>query len=384
MGGSKGGGGSTSTSEASIAPELRPLYKQTGEMVQRLQGFKPGAFSGDMSSLPGSVLDEFLFAQPQFIPQATPGQQAILGRQRQRAFGPAITPQERVSQLFSGTLGRLRPTEVGAIDNTSTLGSMRPEEAAAAGIGTGFGKLRFPEAGALNLSSRFGDLRFPEFAALQQIERFTGGEIGESPVTKAAMASIRPKVLNELALAGLGTSGAVGSDLAAAYAPIVAQEIATRAQVIPQLTQLGQQLRGGDIQAANVQASIGQALRTGDVTQAQQLITIGNAARAGNAQAAQILAQIGQAQRTGDLATAKNLAELGATLASRESALLGEAATSEEGARQLEAQQYEGITQDMLRRQQIAQQLVTGVLGGFPAISGQTVTTRGGGGATGK
>src|SRR3990167_11083381 len=42
----KGGGGSTSTSEASIAPELRPLFKQTGEQLQSLQKFRPGTFTG--------------------------------------------------------------------------------------------------------------------------------------------------------------------------------------------------------------------------------------------------------------------------------------------------------------------------------------------------
>ena len=69
----KGGGGGTSTTENTIAPELRPLFKQTGEEILRLQ---PG------------ILDSFIQPQVQFIPQASSGQMAILRRQRERAGLP--------------------------------------------------------------------------------------------------------------------------------------------------------------------------------------------------------------------------------------------------------------------------------------------------------
>ena len=75
---------------------------------------------------------------------------------------------------------------------------------------------------------------------------------------------------------------------------------------------------------------------------------------------------------------------LGKTLTERESTLLGEAGTSEEANRQLMAQQAQADTQDMLRRQNLAQSFITGVLGGFPTVTGQTGISKTSGGSAGK
>ena len=350
--GSGGGGSSRSTTQQTIAPELQGLFQQTGQQIQRLQGFSPFGFQGQFpgffpgqtggqpqvaqvpglgtptfapaglgtqvpapaqGGLPGTPLDEFLFPRPQQIPGFNPAQFGILGRQQQRAFGPSIAPQETEAQRLAG----------------------------------GFGQLRGPEASALGLSTGFGGLRFPELAALGQIGQFAGGPIGSSPVTQAAIQAARAPVLNQLALAGLGTSGAVGTELAGAFAPILAQEVAIRAGVIPQLLGLGQQLRGGDINAASLQAQIGERLRAGDI------------------QGANLLAQQGQ------------------TLDLRESRRLGEFGATAEQQRTLQQQQQEAIFNDFLRRQGIGNRLSTGLLGGFPAGLGQgAVTTTEGGGAS--
>lgn len=502
----KGGGGSTQSSEASIAPELRPLFSQTGNVLSKLQTFQPqGAFnpfatmqfpgfqmpSGapaggptiDMtqtapgvfaptttpaplgptdqatldqiystyggvaklpfggeagylrftlpqyadpqhpeavamrnrlaqlegtgqggvggvpgspgstggvggapgtSGLPGSVLDEFLFANPQFIPPATPGQLNILGRQQARAFGDPLTVEEAAARsTFSGG-GQMRPGEEFATGLSSTFPFLRPEEGAAIGLGTGFGQLRGPEGRGLNMAEQFSGFRFPEIAALLQAQELTGGPIGSSPATQAAMAAVTPRIQNEMTMAGLGRSGALPEALASAYGPIVAQEIAGRQAIIPQLAAMGEAQRRGDIAGAAMFQRAGEAMRAGDITQATQLTNIANAARQGSVQAAQIQTQIAQAQRTGDLAGAERLAALGDQLIKRESTLLGEASTSEEALRELAAMQFQAFTQDAQRRQAIAQGLTTGVLGAFPSVTGSSTVskTKGGGGMT--
>lgn len=341
------GAGAETGTPGSLVPPSPPGTGSTGGSLPPY----PGPEGGGVPPLPGSVLDEFLFANPQFIPQASPGQLGILGRQQQRAFGPQITPQELIAQFGFGGAGQMRPGEEFATGLTSTFPFLRPEEGAAIGLGTGFGQLRFPEE-----------------LGLLQANELVGGPIGSSPATQAAIQAITPKIQNEMSMAGLGRSGALGDALASAYGPIVAQEIAGRQAIIPQLMGLGG------------------ALRQGDVTQAGQLTNIANAARSGSVQAAQIQAQIAQAQRTGDLEGATRLAALGNQLVQRESTLLGEAATSEEALRELAAMQFQSFQQDMLRRQQIAQQLTTGILGNFPSVTGTSTVskTKGGGGGMGK
>ena len=140
--------------------------------------------------------------------------------------------------------------------------------------------------------------------------------------------------------------------------------------------QAGEAQRRGDQAGAQIYMGAGDAQRRGDIAQATQLTSIAQAARAGSVQAAQIQSAIANAQRAGDTEGARRLAEIGDTLVKRESTLLGEAGTSEETVRQLQAQQAESITNDLLRRQAIASNLTTGMMGGFPAIGGTTTVSK--------
>jgi len=157
-----GGGGpvkSTSGTDATIAPELQPLYGQTGTTVQGLQSNIAPSFS------------EFFQPQTQFVPGFSSGQQDINAALRQQAFGPSMTA--------------------------------------------------------------------PQMDAYGSLMTLANSPVGSSPQTIAAMQAIRDPTLNDLAMAGLGNSDAVGTSLGGAYAPILAQEMAQRFQAIPLLNQLG-------------------------------------------------------------------------------------------------------------------------------------------------
>ena len=158
MGGS--GGGSTSSTQQTIAPELRPLFKQTGSTIADLQPQIAGQFG------------EFFNPNVQNIPGLTQGQQDIRQFQGQRAFGPMLNQ--------------------------------------------------------------------PENMALNSIQQMMNAPMGSSPQTIAAMQAARDPALNDLAMAGLGNSDAVGTALTGAYAPILAQEMQQRQMALPQLQQLGQ------------------------------------------------------------------------------------------------------------------------------------------------
>ncbi len=78
-----------------------------------------------------------------------------------------------------------------------------------------------------------------EQSALSGMQAFTNGPLGSAPATIAAMNAVRTPVMNDLALSGMGNSDAVGSNLAGAYAPILAQEMQARQSLLPQMAQLG-------------------------------------------------------------------------------------------------------------------------------------------------
>jgi hypothetical protein len=82
----------------------------------------------------------------------------------------------------------------------------------------------------------------PDVNALNQIDQLTGGPLGMSPATQSAMAAIRVPVMNDMALAGLGNSDAVASNQAAAFAPILAQEMQMRASLVPIQQQIAENL----------------------------------------------------------------------------------------------------------------------------------------------
>jgi len=215
-----------------------------------------------------------LFAQMflpkvQNIPGLTPEQQNIQGMQMSRATGDPMTSQEgRAQQIASG----------------------------------------------------FGQLTNPEQQAIDQVNYLTSGPLGSSPATQAAMAAARTPALQDMALAGLGNSDAVGSNLTAAYAPILAQEMQLRGQVIPQL------------------------------------------------------AGIGSRQVQGNMAETDFLKNLGTTLSGRQSGLMGEAFAGQEAGRQIGAQQGEAEYNDFLRMLNAASGVSTGILGQFPLAASSKST----------
>jgi len=99
MGGSGQGGGGTTETKASIAPELQPLFKQTAGSVM------------DLQNNPNANLAPYLNSNPQQIPQMSPEQQQLLQFQGQRAYGPQLTGAENAglnqyAQLFGGQIGQ--------------------------------------------------------------------------------------------------------------------------------------------------------------------------------------------------------------------------------------------------------------------------------------
>jgi hypothetical protein len=179
------------------------------------------------------------------------------------------------------------------------------------------------------------------------------------------MDAIRAPVLNDLSLAGLGNSDAVGTALSGAYAPIVAQEMAQRFAAIPMLGQLGNTAASRQLGATGALGDLGagvlQRLQQNTGMLGQLGNTIGNRLQ----------------QNTG------MLGQLGSTGYAQQQGNVGAYGQSEAERRAIQETQEQAEQQDMLRRQQLAQQFTTGILGGFPSISGSvTKSKQSGGGMT--
>jgi len=135
-------------------------------------------------------------------------------------------------------------------------GSIRREPEYGAGIG---------QLGSLVST---GMRREPEYGAgLGQLGALVGGRIGESPVTQQAIAALRapleaqffettlPTIQNQMSLAGLGRSGALGDEIRKAalstagvfqkgITPLLQQEISMRERAVPQLLSLAREQTG--------------------------------------------------------------------------------------------------------------------------------------------
>jgi hypothetical protein len=185
------GSGSTqaSNSQTQYPVQLQPLIQTTGDTLRNAQtNVVNGTWGADAQG--NSLLQQSFAPHPQDIPNLTPGQQQL----SQMQLGAANTDPRT------------------------------PEQIAAAG-----------QVGQSN----------NQIAAMNwQANQLTGGPLGQSPATISAMNAVRGPALNDLALAGLGNSDAVGSSTAAAYAPILAQEMQMRANVLPQYNAAAQTLQG--------------------------------------------------------------------------------------------------------------------------------------------
>jgi hypothetical protein len=296
---------------------IQGLMYQTGDLLSDLQnslvggglGTAPGGQNVLGMNAQGQNLYQQMFSpNVQQIPGLTPGQQNVLGQYGARAFG--------------------EPTNI-----YDQLGGQYARQS---------GQMTTPEMQALNIAqgSGIGGYNNPEYQALEQINRFAGGEIGSSPATIAAMKAARDPALNDLALAGLANSDAVASNLTAAYAPILSQEMALRAGVIPQLAQMGASQRAGALTGAQLSGQIGQQLRGGE--------------------------QFG----------AGFLGQLGRDIEQRQGTRLGEYYGTEEAQRQIAAQQSEAAYNDFLRQINAASTLSTGLLGQAPVGALSSGTAR--------
>jgi len=91
--GSGGGQSGSSSTQATIAPELQPLFQNTANILLGLQSPELRGTEFNGQQIPSTTpLDAFLGRNAQIIPGATQGQQNILARQRERSGLPALPP----------------------------------------------------------------------------------------------------------------------------------------------------------------------------------------------------------------------------------------------------------------------------------------------------
>lgn len=115
----------------------------------------------------------------------------------------------------------------------------------------------------------------PELAALEQINALTSGPIGSSPATLAALQNFeqmsKPGIEQDLALSGLARAGAlpdvVSGARSAALLPMFQQEIQNRANVIPQLSGIGNTIAGRS--RSDLATAIGAAGAPRDIAEAR-------------------------------------------------------------------------------------------------------------------
>jgi hypothetical protein len=108
------------------------------------------------------------------------------------------------------------------------------------------------------------------------MSQLTGGQIGSSPATQAGMAAFQQNVLptlqNELGAMGLGRSGIAGEQIqkasTSAAVPLIQQEIANRAAVVPQMANYAQAIQGlGQQDVTNKGTAAGMAASLGGTQQ---------------------------------------------------------------------------------------------------------------------
>jgi hypothetical protein len=215
--GSSGGSGTQATTN-NIAPEVKPLFAQTGSAIQSLQ---PYAFD---------MMPDLFGQNVQQIPGFTSGQEQTNAFLQQQAFGNPLNQQQQqtqaqLNQAYNNPYSREQA-------NASDYANWMFKNPATA----------------------------QEQDAYRSLTQLTNSPIGSSPATQAAMQSLRAPVLNDLALSGMGNSDAVGTALSSAYAPIVAQEMQQRFAAIPMLSQMGSNIAGRQMGNTAMLNDIGNAV----------------------------------------------------------------------------------------------------------------------------
>ena len=293
-----GGQSSVSTTTPIIPDELRPLFSSTANLIQ---GFQPQAqsFFTALGSQP-----------PMQVAGMSPLEQMVqsgagLGMERATSIEPGFYQAFRAMNLDpTMPLGQLAATPTGITPSEVAFGAIIPDmesvmrttvpqteqeiaaqQALYQAMGLSGGTVgRTPEElaafGALQqLPGVAGtQVQTPqaETQALALLNSLTGGNVGSSPATQQAIDFLEhqyetrtlPTLQNQLAQAGLGRSGALGTSindaraqLLGAEVPLLQQEIANRAQATSALGSIAaaQAARGSEPIARTLQALQAQA-----------------------------------------------------------------------------------------------------------------------------
>ncbi len=190
----------------------------------------------------------------------------------------------------SSTTMPIVPRGIRNLTNASEKDWLSALQAADAGGGLAALLQGHPEAIAQLTSGQLGDINqlqgiaqhgsAGENAAFNQLGQLTGGPIGSSPDTLAAMRAyqqnIAPTIASSVANTGGGRGGAEIAALAQgqtnAYTPLLQQEIANRQASVPLYAQLGQQQSGDLSTALNAGDLQRQIAQSGDTAAFQDFL----------------------------------------------------------------------------------------------------------------
>ncbi|MDP2662168.1 MAG: hypothetical protein Q8R28_15695, partial [Dehalococcoidia bacterium] len=356
---------SSQPGEFSIPPELQPLINSAVTSSIGVQGQLPlASFLGpNPQMIPGLTPEQMALLQQQIgfsqqTPTTAPEQVSlnVLNQLSQSllpsATGqtPLLNPVEMAALMTAGQAGQLggaeqqgiglagqsvglSQTEQQGIGLAGQSANMTPAELQAMQMAAGTSGLNETELMARNAAqtlSTQGANPFQQNAlgyvqqgvpmsqaeqdALQQLGFFTGGQFGQAPATLAAQKAFSqfqaPEIQQALALAGLGSSGAVGASLAEgearAMVPFLTQEMANRLQASGMTSQIGQTAQGRALQGAGILGDIGGEINRTGLQASTLLAQLGQGMGARELQAAGLIGQTGAGQAGRGL-TAANL-----------------------------------------------------------------------------
>lgn len=435
-----GGGGKTSTqtqSQVNVPSQLSGLMDYVLPDVESAYTANPLSYFAS-TSMPSSVAP------------LTADQKGLIGSIVGRGggsyadqFNPAT--QAATSQYMSTMQQPLTPEQQQATNYfRQAAGMTAPETAAGAAMGRymdngGLGSKDYLSGSGNYLSGSAPNVAWggvnsgplsSEQTAENEFTRQVNAEVGKSPATLQAEQALEdqykrrtlPSLQNQMALAGLGRSGALGdaitnarSDIGANTVGLLQQEMRDRMAAGQGLTAIGGQQGSRNIAAGQIGANVAEAQAnlqgqrdiTGATLEQQRDITgaqLGQGRDIAGAQigsqAARDLATLGGSVANRGLSTAGGLANVGAQAGQRQDAATGSlfgagqyadtqqqqrdqtAFDAAEVIRQMNQSPLEEQQQDYLRRQGLAtgtSGTVTGFAPQFSGTVGKTVSTGGGG-----
>jgi len=339
-----GTGRSSQTQTATIPDELKPLINASVLQAMGLQEAMP--------------ITGFSEPHPQTVPGLTPQQEALIGQTIGFSQAP---PGSWLDQQ--------------AFNMANQAGSSNPFQGQAMGFAGQAASGNQYQGQSSSMATGAGNLMGPEQEAMAGLGLFSQGQLGQAPATIAAQQAFQqfevPTIEQNLALAGLGRSGAVGTAIAEgearALVPFLTAEMMNR------------------LQAAQTQAGIGSAQGNRQVQGAGVLSQLAQNATQGQLGAAQVAATLGGQAIQGQLGGAQLIQGLATTLANRARSDTQAALEAAGIPRQVAAQQAEAEFNDFMRRQQLSASATLGPLDQtLPLMMGRTVSTSGSGGMFGK